>query len=651
MTDSANHEKAPKFKDYFFPNGNAVSVKVPDYQRAFSWELKQINLFIQDLADCGKTEKPYYFGHFIVESDSEGWDIVDGQQRITTFVLFLMICRNLCDSQTPLLRDAFTIIDRFSTVGYDNNALKFMYERLPEFLPAFPSFNEKKPPTDLELQSALSPGVPSTRSQRQMALALLRFQSAFIKGQLNPERIEAYVEVIMNSHCSLHLTHDKSVAVNIFEMHNTRGVPLTTLEILKAMLMKFVYDNGGPEKEQHVRLIQKEFGEIYGMEESMSISSFRCETTMDQLLRLHLRVVDDGNKETAHEFSSPPMNASSEDLIKYVRSRLHFRDLDKGSKVRSPDEGVKYAIDLARELRKSVVIISQILPRWDKEHTLIGDVIILEKELSYQFFLLVCRLFESQDGKADGRIDETILGNWEKLLFTRDFHGAYYWKRDKDNFESLFESCIRNAPRLSEVIEQFLKDGFRPNNGTSGLQGIVRSFVTDPKNTEQILKNAYYWWRHKMIYTIYKYEVSKKADIRYVMKGTISVEHILPQEWQWEWIEGWKNTDAPPKDRQDELLKDIGGFINGLGNLLLLTPGENASVGNTHPADKNYERYCIADVEGAPHQDREKWRSSESWKDLIQTRGEDIYNFMLKNLIGIPVEAVNPSCETEIASA
>jgi len=462
--------------------------------------------------------------------------------------------------------------------------------------------------------------------------------------------MDAYVEVIMNSHCSLHLTHDKSVAVNIFEMHNTRGVPLTTLEVLKAMLMKFVYDNGGSEAEMNVGLIQEEFGGIYGMEESMSVSSFRGEMTMDQLLRLHLRVVDDGSKETAHEFHFPPMNASSEDLIKYVRSRLRFSDLDKEKKERSPDEGVKYAINLARELKKSVGILSKVLPEWDKEHRLVGDVIILEKDLSCQFFLLVCRLFEKQKSEADGRINETILGNWEKLLFTRDFHGAYHRKRYTDNFESLFESCIRNAPQLSEVIEEFVKDGFRPRDATKNLQGIVGSFLTDPRNTDQILKNAYYWWKHKMIYTIYKYEVSKKADIRDVMKGTISVEHILPQDWKWEWIKGWEQAEAPPKDRQDVLLKDIGGYINGLGNLLLLTPGENSSVGNTHPADKNYERYCIADVEGSPHQDRENWRSSEDWEDLIRNRGKDIYNFMLKNLIGIPEQAKEPSREPGIAS-
>ena len=89
-------------------------------------------------------------------------------------------------------------------------------------------------------------------------------------------------------------------------MQNTRGIPLTTLEVIKAMLMKIVYDHGGEDRRSKVGQIQAEFGEIYGMEERLAVRSFRGEMTMEQLLRLHLRVVDDGTKNSANDFHSPP---------------------------------------------------------------------------------------------------------------------------------------------------------------------------------------------------------------------------------------------------------------------------------------------------------------------------------------------------------
>ena len=94
-----------------------------------------------------------------------------------------------------------------------------------------------------------------------------------------------------------------------------------------------------------------------------------------------------------------------------------------------------------------------------------------------------------------------------------------------------------------------------------------------------------------MIYAIYKYEISRGANIREVMKGTISVEHILPQEWLWI-KDNDEDLNGKSEDEWDSFRNEIEGCINGIGNLLLITPGENTSPGNHHPADKEYEKYC-----------------------------------------------------------
>ena len=622
-------EEPSTFQSIFFSGGNALPVRVPDYQRAFSWEEKQIKLFIGDLLRYHGVGKGYYFGHFIAEDIAGHREIVDGQQRITTFVLFLMVCRVLSPSGAHSY--AYSLLQQFSTVSYDREAMQTIDRNLGAFLETNAHYDERNPPPDAQIIEGLNLRGTFTRSQRRMVLALLRFHQAFQKVTLERENIDGYIAAIMTAHCSHHLTEDKSVAVNIFEMHNTRGVPLTTLEIVKAMLMKFVYDHGGKVRELNVEQIQASFGDIYGMEERVAARSFRGEMTMEQLLRLHLRVVDDGAKRAAKDFHSPATNANSDDLVDYVNSRLHFVDGEKTiSKQR--EAGVQYALSLAKEFKKSVRIICEVLPQWDEQYPLVGDVLILERDLSCQFFLIACRCRQSGEDKANGKIENDSLMLWERLLFTRDFHDRYHGLWHRDNFEALFEACRTDEIPIVDIIRAYLENGFRPGH-TDGLKSTVTAYLKEHR--EIILEGAFNWhpWKTKMIYAIYKYEIARNAKLRSVMKGTISVEHILPQEWKWEWIDGWQETVDRASEEKEVIARSIQIYINGLGNLLLLTPGENTSVGNNHPADKVYSGYCDGGSYKEHDEIREKWRSSKAWSGLIRTRGEEIFNFMLSTLV------------------
>ena len=78
--------------------GNRIFV--PSYQRAYSWETelekanspKQTNVFLSDLEDYNKssTKSHYYFGHFLFEDkEDKKFGVIDGQQRMTTIVIFL----------------------------------------------------------------------------------------------------------------------------------------------------------------------------------------------------------------------------------------------------------------------------------------------------------------------------------------------------------------------------------------------------------------------------------------------------------------------------------------------------------------------------------------------------------------------------------
>ncbi len=118
--------------------GNQIFV--PSYQRGYSWELPlkknllktQITTLIDDLEDCFKEYKVanYYFGHFLFEEKpNNSYAIIDGQQRLTTVIIFLSALFERLSSVRELTQHEIKLFKifikdgtsyTFSTVGSDN---------------------------------------------------------------------------------------------------------------------------------------------------------------------------------------------------------------------------------------------------------------------------------------------------------------------------------------------------------------------------------------------------------------------------------------------------------------------------------------------------------------------------------------------------
>lgn len=108
---------------------------VPGYQRAYAWEAdKQVAQFLTDIKEHPEGLERYHFGHFLFETTPSQRDkfwIIDGQQRLTTAVLFLgVIYRKLAAypeheiAAQNLRQEFFVSADgryKFRTVDYDNN--------------------------------------------------------------------------------------------------------------------------------------------------------------------------------------------------------------------------------------------------------------------------------------------------------------------------------------------------------------------------------------------------------------------------------------------------------------------------------------------------------------------------------------------------
>lgn len=576
-----------------------AKLKVPSYQRAYAWEEEQLNQFVSDLLEM-KDKGDYYYGHFILEKTNDGFEVIDGQQRLTTFILFLMVCRLFKEEGTS------DYIKKFETVDYDREAFETIQSKL--------SYTN----SEWEIEEFKLTSEPTLSIQR-IVFALNFFKKLFKDGKsnlkLDSAEIDKYVRVLTEAHISTHLAYSKAVAVQIFELQNTRGIKLNLIEKIKSKLMKAVYLNAELEKKEGIiNSIQKDFAEIYRLEETVSSNAFRGDLSLEEILLHHLRIIDNGSKLTTTDasfFNSPSKSGNREEAI------LNYID----KKITDKQNVVDYITNLVIKFKITVELVSKYLPEKDKINRLIGDVLILDKNLSLEFFILLYH-----KGLQETIENEKIIRIWEKLLFIRDFHEKYYNLRYRDNFEKLFYEIIISE-KLESTLKNYVNYGFRPDSMDEGkLSVTVSNYIKNQESS--ILNNAFHWWNEKMVYALYKYEIGLNADLnelRKIMKEGRSVEHILPREWKWEWV-GEKHSNNI-SENGNEMRKKVDKIINGIGNLMLITGSENSSQSNNHPKNKYYES-CSGGSYIIHNENRDQWNDPSNWEGLINERGMKVYEFL-----------------------
>lgn len=78
----------------FFKNINQYSI--PLYQREYKWEVEQVGELIHDIAEHDK-----FLGIIILNRREKSYDVIDGQQRITTIILLLVgLFNRMCSAES-----------------------------------------------------------------------------------------------------------------------------------------------------------------------------------------------------------------------------------------------------------------------------------------------------------------------------------------------------------------------------------------------------------------------------------------------------------------------------------------------------------------------------------------------------------------------
>ena len=218
--------------------------EIPEYQRAYSWEMPQWEQFIDDLKNV---KEKYYLGHFLFEEGNDRLLVIDGQQRITTCMIFFRAVVNCLEKRgvenkvkifKHFLFDTIREKARLKTVAYDNNF-----------------FN------DLIVKN-IAPQSPDTKSQNNIKDALEYFEKEL--DNLTSEEILQMAELLVNATVTCYKVNDKAMAAQVFAFQNDRGKDLSELEKIKSYLFLQVYLNASGEKQKDtIEYIDRSFAKIY----------------------------------------------------------------------------------------------------------------------------------------------------------------------------------------------------------------------------------------------------------------------------------------------------------------------------------------------------------------------------------------------------
>lgn len=288
---------------------------MPSYQRAYSWDTdgadqnpKQVNIFLSDLQDYvnSHSSTPYYFGHFLFEEKGENeYAIIDGQQRLTTTVIFLSALykrlkeiRNiekvedfdddLYISYTNTIKQRSKY--RFSTVEYDNQMFRdYVID-----------------------QTSIDHSGIDTLSKKRIADAFDHFKARL--ADIEEKDLLALHNAITHASCTTHVVKNAAEAVQMFIFQNNRGKKPTKLEIIKAQFMYHIHLHAlAEEREFILEEIKERFEYIY-----KSIAQIEHYLDEDNILNYTVKVcrnnlVDKSSTEFVNE------NLGKTDNIVFIR--------------------------------------------------------------------------------------------------------------------------------------------------------------------------------------------------------------------------------------------------------------------------------------------------------------------------------------------
>jgi len=557
--------------------GNGISYRVPPFQRDYSWGEDEWDDLWQDIlglfAEDG--EDSHYMGYLVLQSaNSKQFDIIDGQQRITTISVMILAAlghfRDLVDAKLDgennakrreqLQNSYIGYLDPVSLVPRSKLELNRHNNR---FYQTYLVPLEKLP------QRGLNASEHQLRKAFHWFMERIRAQAGTTAE--SGKNLAAFIDSLVDKLFFTVITvTDELNAFKVFETLNARGVRLSATDLLKNYLFSVVSTQYTHETE--LKALEERWERIVGLLGSESFPEF-------------LRVF----------WNSRNKLVRKSDLFKTIRKRITQRD---------------QAFELLRDLDQSAAVYAALRDpqdvTWNKEEKHALDQLLMFNVRQPLAMLMAChnRFFE-QDRIAFSRIMKAVAVisfryNVICNLQTHEQERLYNeiaWKVSAGDF------------MLPENVMTALHDVY-PEDAQFKAAFSDKEFRTTNSRNKKVVR-----------YILFEIERQQSGKMFDFESATYNLEHILPEHPSAAW-------GAIDESKQERLVFRIG-------NMTPLEAAKNRDIGNSVYSAKRavYEQSCFQITKAiAEHYDTWEEQKIEARQRQLATVAAGIWKIEWKTL-------------------
>lgn len=564
---------------------------VPIYQRNYAWGKDEIELLIQDILEAlNKNEsKNYYIGSLVVSKRKDGYEVIDGQQRLTTLKLLL------------------SYYNKKENIHLD-------FEHRNESNDSFKNLHSKQ-----SQKNAIEQGFQIINNYNELA---------------ENDKKQKFFDFLLERVVILRTEVPEDTDLNhYFEIMNNRGEQLEKHEVLKARLMDKLQEN----ERSLFSLIWDACSDMniyaikrfpYSNDDSKSIR------TNENFFGEYCHLIPSNFENMLSNFnldSNGTTSSSILDLLAKSYKAENKKEVGNQDYDEIRDGSFNSIIDFPNFLMIALRIFTSITePKKDiplNDKFLLGEFnssLAEEKIKEFIVCLLKCRLiFDRYIIKSRDEEDSWSLNGLKKYR-----NGKYFYFKEVNTFGTAFEDKERelkvidegvnydttdNHTKIVQLLSMFhtafrqkiykewlydvlynlykndsLKDEYRlsPSSYITILEKLAYDYYMDNDRQNlfnqkgQYIPNYIFNYLDYLLWRDWNDKVGK--DNKFVQKDSFvfslsrnSIEHYLPQSRRDSLLDDVDNSD----NKRDDIL-------NSFGNLCLISHYQNSSLNDEIPSEK-----------------------------------------------------------------
>lgn len=502
--------------------GNGLVYRIPRFQRDYSWGEDEWDDLWQDILGTIEPdgEPAHYMGYLVLQtSDDKNFEVIDGQQRLTTLSLIVLA--------------GMRVLKRLSESGHDSDDNRQRLEQLRVSYIGYLDPVTLIPRSKLTLnrnnngyyQHHLVPleeqlpkrGFPaSVHAMRKAFEWFERHMQEYIKDKDNPDKsVAQFIEAMSDKLFFTVITvADELNAYKVFETLNARGVRLSATDLLKNYLFS---------------VLARDEEDPHEMDEMES----RWESMVDRLgggslpdfMRMH--------------WNSRQAFARQAGLFKVIRARVNIRK-DVFSLLRNMDEDIDTYLALTQPDG------SHWLPELREQSQ---QLRMFNVRQPFPMLMAAKRKLSDNDFK-------TLLQAAVVLSFRYNVIGAQHTGEQERVYHRIATQIEREELANINHILDALKPVY-PNDESFRVSFAEKSIKTTASRNAKIVR-----------YILCRLEKQESGQDFDFDSSSYTIEHILPQ--------------SPDNGLENFHDRDLDALIYRLGNMVMLEAGKNKDIGNAH---------------------------------------------------------------------